>query len=157
MDTSTGTIDKRLAELGLSLPEGPLTPTLFLSAVRTGNLLFVSGHISRKDGVIIKGKVGRDLTLEQAQEAARHATLELLAGVKRTLGSLDRVRRVVKILGMVNSTETFDQQHIVMHAASQLLLDVFGDPVGRHARSAVGMAQMPHGCALEIEAVLEVE
>ncbi len=155
MTTQKIAIDQRLAELGISLPTGPRGPSLFLPAVQTGNLLFVSGHVSRKGGKVIEGKVGREFDLSQGQEAARFATIEMLAGAKAVLGSLDRVRRVVKLFGMVNSTETFNQQHLVMNAASQLILDVFGE-AGRHARSAVGMAQMPLGCAVEVEAIFEV-
>ncbi len=155
MSTNQGNISQRLAALGITLPEGPRPASLFLPAVQTGNLLFVSGHISRKDGKVIAGKVGRDIDLSQAQDAARWAAIELLGGIKLAIGDLDRVKRVIKLLGLVNSAETFTEQHLVMNAASQLILDVFGE-VGRHARSAVGMAQLPQGCAVEIEAVLEI-
>lgn len=156
MSHTHSVIDERLTALGIRLPEGPRPPSLFAPAVQTGNLLFVSGHISRRDGKVIEGKLGRDMDVAAGQEAARWAAIELLAGAKAVLGNLDRVKRVVKLLGLINSSDTFTQQPLVMNAASQLILDVFGE-AGLHARSAVGMAQLPAGCAVEIEAILEVD
>ena len=155
MSTDQGIILQRLVTLGITLPQGPRPPSLFAPAVQTGNLLYTSGHISRKDGKIIAGKLGRDMDVSQGQEAARWAVIELLSGIKYAIGDLDRVKRVVKLLGMVNSADTFVDQPLVMNAASQLIVDVFGE-AGRHARSAVGMAQLPAGCAVEIEAILEI-
>lgn len=146
------TPEERLAHAGLKLPE--LRPTVgnYVRCVRTGNLLYTSGQ-----GVDeYHGKVGRDLSVEEGYLAARQSMLNLLAVVKSELGELSRVKRVVKILGFVNCTDEFTGQPKVMDGASDLLVSVFGD-VGKHARSAVGMAQLPGNTTVEIEMVVEVE
>jgi enamine deaminase RidA (YjgF/YER057c/UK114 family) len=148
-------IERRLAELGIVLP--PPTPAAanFVPFVQTGNLLFLSGHVSMQDGQVFGGKVGRDVTKEQAYQAARQVAIDLL-GTVRAASDLNRVTRIVKLLGMVNSSEDFTEQHLVINGASDLLVDLFGD-LGRHARSAVGMAQLPLNAAIEIEMILEIE
>jgi enamine deaminase RidA (YjgF/YER057c/UK114 family) len=148
-------IEEKLAQMGLSLP--PLGPPAgnYVGAVQTGNLLFVSGHGPRQQGAYITGKVGRDLTTEQAYEAARVVMLNCLASVKLALGDLDRVRRVVKLLGMVNCTEDFTEHPSVINGASDLLVALYGE-AGRHARSAVGMQQLPMNIPVEVEMILEV-
>ena len=148
--------EARLKRLGLELPTPPDPMGSYVTAARAGNLLFLSGHGPMTDGrVIYRGKVGRDLTIEQGQEAARLTGLNLLASTRRALGSLDHVRRVVKVLGMVRCTEDFVDHPKVINGFSDLMVEVFGD-AGRHARSAVGMGSLPFGIAVEIEMILEV-
>ncbi len=151
------TVEQRLADLGYQLP--PVSPPVgsYVKGIVVGNLLFLSGNGPDQPGYTSpKGKVGGDVTIEQAVEAARYVGLNLLAAAKDTLGSLDRIRRVVKLLGMVNSAPDFGQQPRVINGCSDLLLAVFGD-TGRHARSAVGMSALPNGIPVEIEAIFEVE
>ena len=152
-----GTPEERLAGLGLDLPVRDGGSRLYVAAVRSGSLLFLSGAGPvGADGALLTGKVGADLDVAQAREAARLTGLELLAAMRAELGSLDRVRRVVKLLGMVNVAPGFDDTPGVIDGCSQLFLDVFGD-AGRHARSAVGMAELPFGLCVEIEAIVEVD
>ena len=150
--------EARLAELGIELPAPSKPVASYQMAVRTGDLLFVSGHgPARTDGVNVRGKVGADLDLVEAREAARLVGVNLLATLRRELGSLDAVRRVVKVLGMVNCAPGFDQTPTVIDGCSDLLLEVFGPDAGTHARSAVGVAELPFGLAVEIEMVVQVE
>jgi enamine deaminase RidA (YjgF/YER057c/UK114 family) len=150
------TIDERLAELGIELPE-PFPPAGdYVGAVRSGDLLFLSGAGPvRADGTIVTGKVGRDIDLDAAVEAARITGLQLLAVMRRTLGSLDAVRQVVKTFGMVNVAPGFNRTPQVIDGCSRLLVEVFG-AAGRGARSAVGMAELPFDIAVEIELVVAV-
>ncbi len=151
------TVEQRLADLGYQLPPVSAPIGSYVKGVVVGNLLFLSGNGPDQPGYTSpKGKVGDDVTIEQAVEAARYVGLNLLAAAKDTLGSLDRIRRVVKVLGMVNSAPNFGQQPRVINGCSDLFLAVFGD-AGRHARSAVGMAALPNGIPVEIEAIFEVE
>ena len=148
-----------MKELGITLPQ-PATPLAnYVGAVRVGNLLFVSGHgPDRTDGKpMARGKVGRELTVEQAYQVARSVGLALLATTRTQLGSLDKVKRVVKVLGMVNSADDFGDQPKVINGFSDLMVQVFGEAIGKHARSAVGMAALPMGIPVEIEMILEVE
>jgi enamine deaminase RidA (YjgF/YER057c/UK114 family) len=148
--------EARLAALGLTLPAVVPPVGLYVRAVLTGNLLFCSGHLPDSAGEPIHlGKLGRDLTTEQGYAAARQAAVNLLGTIRTSVGSLDRVRRVVKLLGMVNSTEDFVEQPLVMNGASQLLHDVLGERA-IHARSAVGMVQLPRNNCVEIEAIVEI-
>ena len=154
------TIEKKLEEMGLALPSKPPAAGNYLPAVRSGNLVFVSGHgpALTEGGKVkyIRGKVGKDLTLEQGYDAARLVGLHLLRSIKETVGDLDKVSRFVKVLGFVNSAEGFQDQPKVINGASDLFVALYGD-AGRHARSAVGMHELPHGIAVEIEAVVEVK
>ncbi|MBI2160712.1 MAG: RidA family protein [Candidatus Rokubacteria bacterium] len=150
--------EERLKEKNITLPQ-PATPVAnYVGAVRVGNLLFLSGHGPlRTDGKpSARGKVGKDLTVEQGYQVAREVGLSLLATTRANLGSLDKVRRVVKVLGMVNSADGFGDQPKVINGFSDLMVEVFGETVGKHARSAVGMAALPMGIPVEIEMVLEV-
>jgi len=149
------TIDARLAELGLVLP--PVFPPVgnYLPCSRTGDLLFVGGHGPTDGSTTIVGKVGTDLTLEQGRAAARLTALSILATMRAELGSLDRVEQIVKVFGMVNVGGSFDRTPAVIDGCSDLLVDVFGDR-GRHTRSAVGLAALPFGIAVEIELVARV-
>ena len=149
--------EEKLTQMGLTLPTPAAPAGNYVGAVRVGNLLFVSGHGPRRQGEsYITGKVGRDLTTEQAYEVAKIVMLSCLASVKREIGDLDRVKRIVKLLGMVNCTEDFTEQPKVINGASDLLVTLYGD-AGRHARSAVGMQQLPMSIPVEIEMIVEVE
>lgn len=138
------------------LPETPKPAGNYVEAVRTGNLVFVSGHGPRRDdGTFIVGKLGRDLTVEQGYQAARLTMLNCLSTLKAELGDLDRVSRFVKVLGLVNCIEDFEAHPQVINGGSDLLVELFGER-GRHARSAVGMQGLPFNIAVEIEMVVEV-
>ena len=150
--------EKRIQELGIKLP--PVSPpaATYVPTVRVGNLLFTSGHGPAKPGGgYVQGKVGKDLTLEEGNEAARLTAIAVLASVRSELGSLNKVKRLVKVLGMVNATEDFKKQSQVINGFSDLMVEVFGKKAGTAARSAVGMGSLPVGIAVEIEAVFEVE
>lgn len=146
------TPEKRIEELGLKLP--PLRPASgnYVGCVRTGNLIFTSGQGTDE----YRGKLGEDVSVEVGYQAARQCMLNLLAVVKNELGDLSKVKRIVKILGLVNSSPDFKDHPKVMNGSSDLLVEVFGEK-GRHARSAVGMAQLPHNNAVEVEMIVEVE
>jgi enamine deaminase RidA (YjgF/YER057c/UK114 family) len=147
--------EQRLRDIGLELPSVPSPAANYANAVRTGNLVFLSGTVpTTADGEIPKGKVGADVTTEEAAEHARLVGLNLLAVLKQELGNLDRVRRVVKILGMVNAVPDYTEQSRVINGCSDLLVEVFGE---RHARSAVGVGSLPFGITVEIEAIVEVD
>ena len=152
--------ERKLEALGLSLPPIPQPVANYVPLVRTGNLLFVSGHgpgiITDGKLSFIQGKLGKDLDVKQGYDAARQVMLNILQSVKQELGDLDKVKRVVKLLGFVNCTPDFPDQPKVINGASDLLVELFGER-GRHARSAVGMQQLPFGIAVEIEMVVEVE
>jgi enamine deaminase RidA (YjgF/YER057c/UK114 family) len=139
----------------LPAPNAPLAN--YVTSVRTGNLLYLAGHGPFKGAKHTKGKVGKDLTVEQGYEAAREVGLALLSTTKAALGSLDKVKRVVKVLGMVNAPEDFGDQPKVINGCSDLMVEVFGEAVGKHARSAVGMGSLPNGIPVEIEIIFEVE
>lgn len=148
-------IDSRLAELGITLPE-PLAPVAaYVPVVEAGGLAYVSGQVSFFDGQLIKGRLGKDLTLDQGIEAAQACGLMILAQLKAALGSLDRVERVVKLGVFVNSTADFTDQPKVANGASELMAAVFGD-AGKHARSAVGVPTLPLGVAVEVDAIVAV-
>ena len=152
-----GAVDKRLEELGITLPEMRPPVANYVPAVRTGNLLFLSGSIpaARPDGTEVRGKLGAGLSVEEGYEAARLVGINLLAVLKTTLGDLDKVNRIVKLLSMVNSAPDFTDTPAVANGCSDLLVEVFGDK-GKHARSAVGMAALPLNVPVEIEMVVEV-
>lgn len=152
-----GRIEARLRDLGLELPQAAAPVAAYVPVVRTGNLLFTSGQITLWNGELRHvGKLGAGLTVEQGQEAARLCALNILAQAKAALdGDLDRVVRVVKLVGFVNSTPDFTDQPKVVNGASELMLAVFGD-AGRHARSAVSAGSLPLGVAVEVEAIFEV-
>jgi enamine deaminase RidA (YjgF/YER057c/UK114 family) len=153
--TSSGT-ESRLKEMNIVLPDEPVPVANYVNAVRVGALLFMAGNTPGPQWTP-KGKVGRDLTVEQGYQAARQAGLIMLAKVRAALGSLDRVKRIVKVLGMVNSADGFGDQPKVVNGFSDLMVEVFGESVGKHARSAVGMAALPANAPVEVEMILEVE
>lgn len=151
-----GKIDARLGELGISLPEAAAPVANYVAFVRSGNLLHVSGQIAQDENGPVKGKLGADMETAAGAAAARRCALSLIAQVRAACdGDLDRVVRVVKLNGFVNSTPDFADQPKVINGASDLMVEVFGD-AGRHARSAVGVAGLPLGVAVEIDAVFEI-
>ena len=145
----------RLKELGITLPSPSKPIANYVKAVQTGNLLFVAGHGACGEGQQYTGKAGRDRTVEQAYENARQVGICMLATLKAELGDLRRVRRIVKVLGMVNATPEFTDQPKVINGFSDLMVQVFGER-GKHARSAVGMGSLPGGITVEVEMVVEV-
>ena len=149
--------EERLKELGIELPSPQSPAANYVPAVRTGNLLYLSGvgPAEKPDGSTPTGKVGAELTKEEGYEAAQLVCLNIISRLKHELGDLDRVVRVVKLLGMVNATEDFTEHPAVINGCSDMLVEVFGDR-GMHARSAVGMQSLPFGIAVEIEAIVEV-
>lgn len=150
------TPEQRLAALGLVLPAGSAPIANYVPAVRTGQLVFLAGHLARDDqGKIIAGKVGRDLDEAAAAQIARRTALALIATLKAELGELSRVKRIVRVGGFVNCTDDFTAQPKVINGASDLLVAVFGD-AGRHARAAVGVNALPAGAPVEIELIAEV-
>jgi enamine deaminase RidA (YjgF/YER057c/UK114 family) len=149
--------EKRLLELKLELPPAPKPVAVYKPLVVVGNLAYVSGHGPlRSDRSLITGRVGADLTLDQGKEAARQVGLAILATLRSELGSLDRVGRVIKLLGMVNSTDNFLDHPKVINGCSELFVEVFGPENGIGARSAVGMGSLPGNIAVEIEAIFEL-
>jgi enamine deaminase RidA (YjgF/YER057c/UK114 family) len=148
--------EKKLKDMGITLPPPPQPVANYVGAVKLGNLLFVSGHGPYNDGKIrMAGKLGRELTVEEGYQVARNVGLNCLATVKGAIGDLDKVNRVVKLLGMVHCTEDFKDQPKVINGCSDLLVEVFGE-IGKHARSAVGMQALPKGIPVEIEMILDV-
>ena len=149
--------EEQLSKIGISLPEVSAPVANYVRVVRTGNLLFLSGSGPKKnDGEYIVGKVGKDLSIEEGYQAARITGINHLATLKSELGNLNKVKRIVKVLGMVNSSPDFTDQPKVINGFSDLMIEVFGER-GKHARSAVGMASLPIGIAVEIELIVEVE
>ncbi|MEM7693469.1 MAG: RidA family protein [Pseudomonadota bacterium] len=150
------TIDARLAAAGITLPTPPTPAGSYVPAVITGNLLYVSGQVPfGEGGLMYIGRAGDTLSTDDAIKAARQCALNILAVARTTLGSLDRVNRVVKVNGYVNSTPDFGDHPKVINGASDLFVEVFGD-AGRHARAAIGVANLPFGVGVEVEAVLEI-
>jgi len=151
-------IDSKLAQLGLSLPPAPKPVGLYKPVLVVGNLAYVSGHGPlQSDGTLILGRVGADLTLEQGQAAARQTGLAMLATLRAGLGSLDKIARVVKILGLVRCTDDFGQTPAVINGFSQLFVDLWGSDLGIGVRSALGTNALPGGMAVEVEAIFEIK
>jgi enamine deaminase RidA (YjgF/YER057c/UK114 family) len=149
-------IYKKLSDLNITLPE--LTPPVaaFVPYLRTGNLIFLSGHIAKIDGNPWVGQLGVDVTTAQGKKAARALAIDLLGTLDAALGDLNQIKRIVKLMVFVNSAPTFTEQHLVANGASELLAEVF-DEKGMHARSAFGVAQVPFGSCVEIELIAEVD
>ena len=148
-------VEARLTEMGFALPSPPEPIGNYLSAARSGNIMWMAGVGSRRgDGSRISGKLGADLTVEQGYEAAQWCGLNLLARMKEELGDLDRVTRILKVVGMVNSSPDFGEQAKVVDGASDLFVELFGE-LGRHSRSAPGMAVLPRGTAVIVDCVIE--
>ncbi|MCY1221227.1 Endoribonuclease L-PSP [compost metagenome] len=145
-----------LARLGVELPTANAPAAAYVMAAQTGNTVFLSGHIARKDGKVWTGKLGQDIDTESGKAAARAIAIDLLATLHAHVGDLNRVTRIVKVMSLVNSTPEFTEQHLVTNGASEFLAEVFDDK-GKHARSAFGVAQIPLGACVEIEMIVEVQ
>ena len=146
----------RLQSLGIVLPPVSTPAAAYVPFVRTGNLVFVSGHVARKDGKPWVGQLGLTMGTEEGKAAARAIAVDLLGTLNAAVGDLNTVRRIVKLLGLVNSAPTFTEHHLVINGCSELLRDVFGADCGAHARSAFGVAQIPLGACVEVEMIVEV-
>lgn len=145
----------KLKALDISLPQVSAPAAAYVPYVRAGNLLFLSGHIARKDGKPLTGQLGGNLTTEQGKDAARATAIDLMATLQAALGDLNKIKRIVKLMILVNCTPAFTEQHLVGNGASELFREVFGES-GLHARSAFGVAQIPLGSCVEIELIAEV-
>ncbi len=145
----------KLKELGITLPPVATPAAAYVPFVQTGNLVFLSGHIAKKDGKTWVGQLGKTMNTEEGKAAARAIAIDLMGTLHAAVGDLNKVRRIVKVMSLVNSTGDFTEQHLVTNGASELLGQVFGDQ-GKHARSAFGVAQIPTGACVEIELVAEV-
>ncbi|MEO0330209.1 MAG: RidA family protein [Bacteroidota bacterium] len=152
-----GDIEQKLEEMGVTLYEMPPPTANYVRAVRSGNLIFLAGHGPMKsDGKNVTGKLGKDLSVEEGQEAARYTAIALLSSLKEEIGDLDQISRIVKVHGMVNSTPDFTDHSQVMNGFSDFMVELFGE-LGKHARAAVGMGSLPGNIAVEIEMVVEVK
>lgn len=149
------TAESRLEALGITLPEVPAPAANYIPTVTIGGLVFVSGQVSLMGGAKYTGKLGRDLTVEQGYEGARVCAMHILANLKAAAGDLEKVVRMVKLTGFVNCAPDFEEPHKVVNGCSDLLVEVLGER-GRHARSAIGMATLPLGAAVEVEAIAEI-
>jgi enamine deaminase RidA (YjgF/YER057c/UK114 family) len=147
---------EKLKSLDIALPVLDPPVAAFIPFVRAGNLVFISGHIAKKDGKPWTGKLGAGLTTAEGKQAAQSIALDLLATLQAAAGDLNKIRRIVKLLVLVNSAPTFTEQHLVANGASELLIEVFGRESGAHARSAFGVAQIPLGSCVEIELIAEL-
>ena len=145
----------KLQELGITLPAVATPAAAYVPFVRTGNLVFLSGHIARREGKAWVGQFGKNITTEEGKAAARSIAIELLGTLHAAVGDLNKVTRIVKLMSLVNSTGDFTEQHLVTNGASELIAQVFGDK-GAHARSAFGVAQIPLGACVEIEMIAEL-
>jgi enamine deaminase RidA (YjgF/YER057c/UK114 family) len=150
-------VNEKLQKLGISLPAVSPAVAAFVPTVRTGNLVFVSGHIAQEGGKPWVGRLGESLTTADGKRAARGIAIELMATLQAAVGDLNRVSRIVKLMVLVNSAASFTEQHLVANGASELLLEVFGSTGGAHARSAFGVAQIPLGACVEIELIAELK
>lgn len=150
------TIAQRLADLGITLPAVATPAAAYVPFAQTGPLVFLSGHIAKQDGKAWVGQLGLTMTTAEGQLAARAVAIDLLGTLQAAVGDLSRVKRIVKVMSLVNSTPTFTEQHLVTNGCSELLQQVFGKEVGAHARSAFGVAQLPMGACVEIELIAEV-
>ena len=146
----------KLELLAITLPPPTQSVGAYVPVQRIGNIAFVAGHIAKRDGKPLAGKLGAEFTTAEGKDAARQVAIDLIATLNGAVGDLNKVKRIAKIMVLVNSTESFTEQHLVANGASELLGEVFGD-VGAHARSAFGVAQIPFGACVEIELIAEVE
>jgi len=146
----------RLQELGITLPPVAIPAATYVPFVRSGKLVFISGHIAKRDGKAWVGQLGLTMATEEGKLAARAIAIDLMGTLQAAVGDLAQVRRIVKVLSLVNSTATFTEHHLVTNGCSELLGAVFGPDVGAHARSAFGVAQLPMGACVEIELIAEV-
>ena len=150
------TVAQRLQDLGITLPAVATPAAAYVPFVRTGKLVFISGHIARRDGKPWVGQLGNTMSTEEAKPAARAIAIDLMGTLQAAVGDLSTVKRIVKVLSLVNSSPSYTEHHLVTNGCSELLVQVFGPEVGAHARSAFGVAQLPMGACVEIELIAEV-
>ena len=150
-------INDKLKSLGITLPPVAIPAAAYVPFVQTGKLVFLSGHIAKKDGKPWVGQLGKTMQTDEGKQAARAIAIDLLGTLQAAIGNLDKVKRIVKVMSLVNSTPAFTEQHLVTNGASEFFAEVFGPEKGAHARSAFGVAQIPFGACVEIELVAEVE
>lgn len=155
MSASTSSVYDRLTRLGITLPPVSAPAAAYVPFVRSGNLVFLSGHIAKRDGKPWVGQLGRDIDTATGKLAARAIAIDLVGTLNAAIGDLNKVERIVKVMSLVNSTSEFTEQHLVTNGCSELLAEVFGDK-GTHARSAFGVAQVPMGACVEIELIAQV-
>ena len=153
--SSANSVYERLTELGITLPPVATPAAAYVPFVRTGNLVFLSGHIAKREGRAWVGQLGRDMVTATGKHAARAIAIDLLGSLHAAVGDLNSVERIVKVMSLVNSTPEYTEQHLVTNGCSELLAEVFGDR-GAHARSAFGVAQLPMGACVEIELIAQV-
>lgn len=146
----------QLQNLGISLPAVAIPAAAYVPYVQTGNLVFLSGHIAKKDGKPWVGQLGKNMATDEGKAAARAIAIDLMGTLHAAVGDLNKVKRIVKVMSLVNSTGDFNEQHLVTNGCSELLGEVFGATVGAHARSAFGVAQIPLGSCVEIEMIVEI-
>jgi enamine deaminase RidA (YjgF/YER057c/UK114 family) len=156
LEKNMSKIAQRLKELNITLPAAGSPAAAYVMSAQTGNTLFLSGHIAKRDGQALVGKLGLNMSTEEGKAAARSIAIDLMATMQAHLGNLDRVKRIVKVMSLVNSTQEYTEHHLVTNGCSELLFEVFGE-AGKHARSAFGVAQIPLGACVEIELIAEVE
>ena len=154
-NSAPGSVYDRLTQLGITLPPLAIPAAAYVPFVRTGNLVFVSGHIAKRDGKAWTGQLGRDMVTATGKHAARAIAIDLLGTLHAALGDLNKIERIVKVMSLVNSTADYTEHHLVTNGCSELLGEVFGEK-GAHARSAFGVAQLPMGACVEIELIVEV-
>ncbi len=154
---SQPTVYDKLQELGIELPPISTPAAAYVPFVRTGNLLFISGHIAKRVGQVWVGQLGKNTSTEEGKTAAKAIAIDILGTLHAALGDLNRISRVVKLVSLVNSTPDFTEHHLVTNGCSDLLLAVFGTKIGSHARSAFGVSQLPMGSCVEIECVVEFD
>ena len=147
----------KLSQLGITLPPVATPAAAYVPYVQTGKLVFLSGHIAKKDGKVWVGQFGKNMNAEEGKAAARAVAIDLMGSLHAAVGDLNRVKRIVKLMSLVNSTGDFTEQHLVTNGASELIGEVFGAEIGAHARSAFGVAQIPLGACVEIELIAEVD
>ena len=146
----------KLETIGITLPPIAVPAAAYVPFVKTGNLVFLSGHIAKKDGKAWLGQLGKNMTTIEGKTAARSIAIDLLGTLHAAVGDLNQVKRIVKVMSLVNSTSDFTEQHLVTNGCSELIGEIFGPTVGAHARSAFGVAQIPMGACVEIELIAEV-
>ncbi|KQW55205.1 RidA family protein [Variovorax sp. Root411] len=146
----------KLSSLGITLPPVAAPAAAYVPFVQTGNLVFLSGHIAKKDGKVWTGQLGANISTEEGKQAARAIAIDLLGTLHAAVGDLNKVKRIVKVMSLVNSVGTFTEQHLVTNGASEFFAEVFGPEKGSHARSAFGVAQVPMGACVEIDLIAEV-
>jgi enamine deaminase RidA (YjgF/YER057c/UK114 family) len=146
----------KLSSLGITLPPVSVPAAAYVPFVQTGKLVFLSGHIARKDGKPWVGQLGATMTTDEGKQAARAIAIDLLGTLHAAVGDLNKIKRIVKVMSLVNSVGTYTEQHLVTNGASELLAEVFGSEKGAHARSAFGVAQVPMGACVEIELIAEI-